>query len=140
MIPKMTTTMNNTLIIAGILFVLVDVIIFVLVIKKARQRKVSATGKLRIDAAWKHVLSIEDPVRRVMEADKVLDIALTEAKYTGSLGEKLKVAGPRFSDINAVWRAHKLRNTLAHEAAATVNADEAAAAVRVFERAIRDLM
>ena len=74
------------------------------------------------------------------EADKVLDLALNELGFKGTVADKLKKAGPRFSDINAVWRVHKLRNTLAHETGARVSENEATNAMRVFEKAINDLM
>jgi hypothetical protein len=73
--------MDNPLIIAGILFVLFDLAIVMLVLKKLRGRKISTNGKMRVDAAWLHVQSIGDPVRRLMEADKVEESGDTFFRY-----------------------------------------------------------
>jgi hypothetical protein len=131
--------MNNIVLTIIGIFVLFVIVLIVLVVKKMRGRKLSDASKQKVGNAWRHALSISDPVRRVMEADKVLDLALTELGYKGTLGEKLKKAGPRFSDVNAVWRAHKLRNTLAHETGAHANQNDVNAAIRTFERALADL-
>ncbi|PIR51035.1 hypothetical protein COU78_02645 [Candidatus Peregrinibacteria bacterium CG10_big_fil_rev_8_21_14_0_10_49_24] len=94
----------------------------------------------RILLHWEHVDLLKDPVRKVLEADKVLDQALAARGYKGSLGEKLQKAGPRFSDLDAVWRAHKLRNRIAHEPGADISASQSAAAVAAFHRAVSDLL
>ncbi|HUC20137.1 MAG TPA: hypothetical protein VMR98_01420, partial [Candidatus Polarisedimenticolaceae bacterium] len=52
----------------------------------------------------------------VSEADKLLDYALKHSGVSGdTMGARLKHSGQRFDDIDAIWRAHKLRNALAHE-------------------------
>ncbi len=134
-------TMSNFLmwLIVGVI-ILTAVILFTVVVIKSRKRRMGASSKAKVSSAWKHAQSLNDPVRKILEADKVLDLALTELGFRGTLGEKLKKAGPRFSDINAVWRAHKLRNTLAHETGAHPNNAEVSAAMRTFERAINDLL
>lgn len=132
--------MNNTGLIIGIVVLaLLAVIVIGLVLLKMRKRGLSPASRKKVDAAWQHALSLPDPVRFIMEADKVLDLALTELGFRGPLGEKLKKAGPRFSDINAVWRAHKLRNQLAHETGAQLSQKEAEGALRAFEKALHDL-
>lgn len=76
----------------------------------------------------------------VSEADKLLDYALKRSGVRGeTMGERLKNSGSRFSDINAIWRAHKLRNALAHEADFDLVASQAREAVADFERGLRDL-
>lgn len=119
--------------------VLTAVVVLAVVVKSLRTRKLSGAAKARVEKAWAHVESLQDPVRKVLEADKVLDMALTEAGFSGSLGDKLKKAGSRFSNVNAVWNAHKLRNHLAHQSGAQVNVSEASAALATFRRAINEL-
>lgn len=132
--------MNELLLAAGLIALIAIALAFAAVVfVRSRRRRLSAASRRAVRTAWNHARALPDPVRRVMEADKVLDLALRDLGYTGSLGEKLKRAGPRFSDVNAVWRAHKLRNTLAHEAGAHVSNAEASSALRAFERALRDL-
>jgi hypothetical protein len=131
-------TMNNVIMIFGFLIVIAVVVIGVMIMKM-KKRKLSGASRARIEQAWSHVVSLQDPVRRVIEADKVLDIALGEAGFAGTLGEKLKKAGPRLKNINDVWNAHKLRNQLAHESGARVSDAQANAAINTLRRAIDQL-
>lgn len=105
----------------------------------SRRRGLSAAARKKVETALLHAMSQQDPVRRVLAADSVLDLALTELGFGGSLGDKLKKAGPRLPNIQAVWDAHKLRNRLAHEHDASVQPAEADRAVRVLEHAVRSL-
>lgn len=107
---------------------------------KTRRRGVSAASKAKVEKALQQAVSQQDPVRRVLAADAVLDLALTELGFAGSLGDKLKKAGPRIPTIQAVWDAHKLRNRLAHEHDANVNQAEVDRAVRILDNAIRTLL
>ena len=76
----------------------------------------------------------------VIEADKLLDKAMIEAGIPGrTMGERLKKSGSRFTDINAVWRAHKLRNSLAHEADLEITVKRAATALDIYKQALKDL-
>ncbi len=132
------TMMNNPFVLAGIL-VVTAVIVVMLMVWKMRARKLSGDARATMEEMFRAAKNLQDPVRRVMEGDSVLDAALTRLGYGGSLGEKLKKAGPRFSDIDAVWRAHKLRNRLAHEAGARVAEQEANNAMAAFAKAMQDL-
>lgn len=125
------------LIIVVLALVILGIIIGVILV--GRKRFLSGDALKQIRHAWRKVESIEHPNLQIMEADKVLDHALKMLGYKGSLGEKLKQAGPRFSDLNAVWYAHKLRNTLAHEINAQVFRTETEKAMRIFRRALSDL-
>lgn len=81
--------------------------------------------------------SLKDAVN---EADKLLDYAMKGSGFRGNtMGERLKHGGRRFSDINSVWSAHKLRNALAHEADFDLVPSQAREAVKNFERALKDL-
>lgn len=131
--------MNEISIGIGIIIVFFLGALIWLVLRTMKGRKLTGASLAKVNAAWAHAQSLNDPVRKVMEGDKVLDLALTELGYTGSLGDKLKKAGPRFSDINGVWGAHKLRNELAHQTGAAANDSRANSAMRIFERALNDL-
>lgn len=106
---------------------------------KTRRRGIAPAQRARIVRAWNAAKDQQDPVRRVLEADKVLDMALGACGFAGPLGDKLKDAGPRFGDLDAVWRAHKLRNRLAHEAHAEVSGKEADGALKAIRRGIEDI-
>ena len=45
----------------------------------------------------------------------------------------------RFSNLNAVWRAHKLRNAIAHEAGFEVSYKQAFNALAIYKEALKDL-
>lgn len=52
----------------------------------------------------------------IIEADIMLEEALTNAGYAGTtIGEQLKSASPiSFTTLDDAWRAHKIRNQIAH--------------------------
>jgi hypothetical protein len=79
----------------------------------------------------------------INEADKLFDYVMqSQGIYGGSMGERLKSARSRFSNYatyDAVWRAHKLRNTLAHELNFDLVPSQAHEALADFERGLREL-
>lgn len=76
----------------------------------------------------------------VFEADKLLDHALKHRGFSGqTMGERLKSANRAFMNTDAVWRAHKLRNRLAHEQNVGLGVNQAADALRNFRAALKDL-
>lgn len=76
----------------------------------------------------------------VSDADKLLDYALKHSGARGeTMGERLKDSRGRFSDLNSIWRAHKLRNALAHESDFDLVPSQAKEAISDFERGLKDL-
>jgi len=56
------------------------------------------------------------------------------------MGERLKKIGKdRFSQLNAVWYAHKLRNQIAHEHGFSVDYNQAKHALGTYRQALKDL-
>ena len=79
-------------------------------------------------------------MKTVIDGDKLLDKAMVEMGIPGkTMGDRLKHAKDKFTDINAVWRAHKLRNALAHEDDLEITYRQAAAAVQIYKQALKDL-
>src|SRR5688572_8159875 len=111
--------MIPSLIIAGVILLAVGVLF--IVAKLRRKRQLPAGVRKILLKQWEDVRSMTDNHRKVMDAEKILDHALTTLGYAGTFGEKLKAAGPRFSRVQSVWDAHKLRNRIAHEVGITVN-------------------
>lgn len=71
----------------------------------------------------------------LMEADKLLDHVMQAKGFAGdTMGERLQssTAKTAYSNLNAIWAAHKLRNQMAHE----VNHDFVP---QVTQKAIADL-
>ena len=65
---------------------------------------------------------------------------MTEAGFNGkTMGERLKRSGQRFSELQSVWRAHKLRNAIAHEPDFEVSYQQAKNALETYKRALKDL-
>ena len=76
----------------------------------------------------------------VIYADKLVDAALRERGFKGeTMGERMKNAASTWSNANAIWSAHKLRNRIAHEADAEVKYDETRRALASFKQALKDL-
>lgn len=79
-------------------------------------------------------------ITTIIEADKLLDKALMEMGAPGkTMGDRLKRSGDKFTDVNAVWHAHKLRNAIAHEADLEVGYKQAANAIAIYKQALKDL-
>lgn len=105
--------------------------------------------KFNVEAYQTKFLAIENKLNKenpatfmttIINADKLLDKAMTEMGLAGkTMGEKLKRSGDRFSDINAVWRAHKLRNALAHEDELEISYKQAQNALAIYKQALKDL-
>ena len=76
----------------------------------------------------------------VLNADKLVDQACRECGMSGeTMGERLRNSPKKFSDINGLWMAHKLRNRIAHETDVVVTYDEARYALASFKKALKDL-
>lgn len=76
----------------------------------------------------------------IINADKLLDSAMRERGVAGNtLGERLKNAKPYLTNIDSVWRAHKLRNRIAHDNDVSVSRRQANEALKIFKRALADI-
>lgn len=74
------------------------------------------------------------------EADKLLDYCMVGKGFKGeTMGERLKSGGHQFSNINAVWNAHKLRNELAHNVEHDLVPAQVEQAITSLGNAIREL-
>lgn len=80
------------------------------------------------------------PAAAVPEADKLFDYVLKAQGFAGeTMAERLKRAERRLSDRSGVWRAHKLRNSLAHEIGFQVVDSHAREALAAFKSGLQDL-
>lgn len=79
-------------------------------------------------------------IMTIIEGDKLLDKAMIEMGVPGkTMGDRLKRVGDRFTNLNAVWRAHKMRNAIAHESGFEVSYKQAHNAIAVYKQALKDL-
>lgn len=76
----------------------------------------------------------------ILNADKLLDHALKERGVKGqTMGERMKTSQATWTNANAVWGAHKLRNQVAHEPDVTISYDNARWALASFKQALKDV-
>lgn len=108
------------------------------------------TGRqLDVNKYRKQWLSIERQLQRdqessyhltILNADKLLDHALRQSGAKGNtMGERMKASQAAWSNANAVWSAHKIRNQIAHEAEVRVTYDEARRSLAAFKQGLKDL-
>ena len=124
-----------------ILFIFFDILVVAFILYRKRAlNKFSDKDLYYIQSHWIKIIDSfsAHPKHAILDADKLLDFALKKNGFEGSLGEKLKKSGPRFSDLNGLWNAHKLRNRIAHELG-DIDKNEAKKALSQFKRALNDL-
>ena len=76
----------------------------------------------------------------VINSDKLLDKAMIEMGVPGkTMGDRLKRCGDKFTNLNGVWQAHKLRNAIAHETDIEISYKRAFNALQIYKQALKDL-
>ncbi|HEU5122411.1 MAG TPA: hypothetical protein VFT59_06230 [Candidatus Saccharimonadales bacterium] len=127
---------------AGILIVGVLLIVVISITKRG-------PSQLDVDKYRSRWLAIEQQLKRddphsyqvaVLNADKLLDQAMRERAVKGeTMGERMKTLRDTWSNANAVWNAHKLRNQIAHEPDVRVSYDDARRALGGFKQGLKDV-
>ncbi len=128
--------MENWLVSGIILILILAVIVFFTLGSKS---KFTQKDKTFFSNQWRKILSEKNQQVAIMEADKILDLVLRKKGYKGPLGAKLKKHGKLFSDLDGIWKAHKLRNRIAHEINISLTPREFRAALNSFQKALNDL-
>jgi hypothetical protein len=126
----------------GVLIVALLLVVVIIFTKKG-------TAQLDVEKYRLRWLAIEKQLSRdepsslslaVLNADKLLDQALRERGVKGdTMGERMKTARDTWSNANAVWSAHKLRNQIAHESDVYVGYDDVRRALGAFKQALKDV-
>jgi len=130
--------MDNWILIGFAIFIAFDLLLIGWIWHRRRRPVLSSADRRIIAERWAAIQQAGD-AHAVIEADKLLDFALGKYDFTGSLGDKLRQAGARFSDQNAVWAAHKLRNQIAHDIDSRPSEQDIVQALQRFRRALTDL-
>lgn len=127
-----------------IAILIVAVLVFVMILLTGKR-----AHHFNMEAYQARFLTIENRLKQdnaatfmttIIDSDKLLDKALIEMGVPGkTMGDRLKRSGDKFSDINAVWRAHKLRNTIAHESDLEISYKQASNALNIYKQALKDL-
>lgn len=135
--------MNN--LVFFMLVVALCVAVGVAILVALTRRGGGSLNKAEYQAKW---LTIERSVTKeegswhlaILNADKLLDHALRARGFKGeTMGERMKSAKDVFSNRNAIWTAHKLRNQIAHEPGVKVTAAQLKQALKAFRAALRDV-
>ena len=126
----------SVLIVAGLLFAVITMTrkgVPQLDVEKYRTKWLRIEQQLKRDEQGSYHMTI-------LEADKLLDHALIARGVRGeTMGGRMKTAKEIWSNANAVWSAHKLRNQIAHETDVQISYDDARRALAGFKRALKDL-
>lgn len=76
----------------------------------------------------------------IINADKLLDIALKRRRFVGkTMGERMVAAQRKFTNNDGVWYAHKLRNRLVHEQDVHLREKDVKDALIGIRQALKDL-
>ncbi len=76
----------------------------------------------------------------IIQADTLVDHCLKRLGVPGdTFADRLRASRSRFSDYNGLWRAHKTRNQVVHEADKELLSFETKQMLAKFERALKDL-
>lgn len=136
--------MDNTLLgfLAGLLVVGVLLVLVIFLTKKGHAQL--DVNKYRM--SWMKIeqgLARDEPSSHllcILNADKLLDQALRERKVSGeTMGDRMKQLQATWSNANAVWSAHKLRNQIAHDTDVKVSYDDTRRALAAFKQALKDV-
>jgi len=117
------------------------VVAFGLYVLLYRKQRLSQGDTKKVKENWSKILTQADsqPEQAILNADKLLDFVLKKAGFHGTLGEKMKAAKSVFSDNNAIWSAHKLRNRIAHEVDVKLSPQMTKGALSAYKKAFSDL-
>ncbi|MAF24652.1 hypothetical protein CL634_03645 [bacterium] len=131
--------------IAGIIFVLIRFSYLQKSVLKTYVNLAPMDSINRIDERWGKIVTLaesqnlSDRKVAVMEADIMLDEMVTHMGYAGeTVGEKLQsVEKSDFTTLDEAWRAHKIRNKVAHEGS-PISRREAKEAILLYEKVFKE--
>lgn len=112
----------------------------------ALARKTMTVPKKKLAKKWEEIKRMiesnyeADYKLALLEADKVFDEVLKMAGVRGAdMGERLKSLNKsQLVNLDEIWWAHKLRNSMAHDLKFKLYHDDARKAIEEFEKAIEE--
>ncbi len=107
----------------------------------------NAFPKRQLNKSWQKILSRlnkndEANLRlALIEADNLFDDLLKQMRLPGeSMADRLKyLDSSQISNIDEIWQAHKLRNTIVHNPEYPITRNEIEFGVRAYEKALKEL-
>jgi len=96
---------------------------------------------------WQRIMNRmagEDPknyLRAILEADGLCDYALKAKGFPGeTMGERMQaIPSGQLSSLEDFWRAHKVRNELAHDPNRPISPSEGDVMMHIYERVLTEL-
>lgn len=106
-----------------------------------------AFPKRHLNKSWQKILlrlnkNDEANLRlALIEADNLFDDLLKQIRLPGdSMADRLKyIDSSQISNIDEIWQAHKLRNTIVHNSEYPITRNEIEFGVRAYEKALKEL-
>src|SRR3989344_4189247 len=91
--------------------------------KTSKTKSLSSVDEEKVKSEWRNIEDLRNLAKpstlkeAVFRADKLLDFTLGKLSLGETLGERLKLSKNLFSweVYDKVWKAHKVRNAMAHE-------------------------
>lgn len=133
----------------SVIFFLAAVLILAAILFAVITLTKKSAPKLNVDKYRSRWMTIEQQLKRdeamthqmcVLNADTLLDQALKDRGVSGAtMGERMKQMQQKWTNANAVWSAHKLRNQIAHEPDVRVGFDSSRRALAAFKQALKDV-
>jgi len=107
----------------------------------------TAFPKRQLNKSWQKILSRlnkndEANLRlALIEADNLFDDLLKQIKLPGeSMADRLKyLDSSQVPNIDEIWQAHKLRNTIVHNPEYPITRNEIEFGVKAYEKALKEL-
>jgi len=117
------------------------VIVGFVVLRYARQRKPSLTTaqKDQFLSDFSKIIKLQNATERLLKADSICSKALVVAGVKGAMGQQLRSIDTWYPRINNLWKAHKLRNRVAHEHDVNVSDKQVQRALKEFEFLLQSL-
>ena len=119
--------------------VLFDILVIAFIYLKKKKNGLSKKEKGNYLRYWNEISNESDYAKAIMNCDKLLDLLLQKKGLKGSLGEKLKNSKAFFSDYEGVWRAHKIRNRIAHDMEDGISEKDAKNALIIYKKSFKEL-
>jgi hypothetical protein len=117
----------------------------ILVVGKGSTGKLNRRDRERIAGAWHEVTKNIQPDdahwrTAIIRADAVLDMALRARGFSGeTMAQRMNRAAKKYPAVEDAFRAHRLRNDLAHNPMRGITEKETRFALRLFERSLKAL-
>ena len=107
----------------------------------------NAFPKRHLNKSWQKILTRmqkndEANLRlALIEADNLFDDLLKQMRLSGeSMADRLKyIDSSQVSNIDEIWRAHKLRNAIVHNHEYPITRNEIEFGVKAYEKALKEL-